>query len=458
MSLPEAFENSFKKNKSEEEWTAFKEALGVKPPVSIRIHPHKFKNERPIDEVPWSTNGFYLDERPIFTLDPDFHTGSYYVQEASSQSIDFILRQIASGHKNIKILDLCGAPGGKSTLTATYLNHEGLLVANEVIKTRAYTLRQNIIKEGYDNVVVCNNDPSDFARLGPFFDIIIIDAPCSGEGMFRKDPHSIQEWSPDNVTLCAARQKRILQDVLPCLKEEGYILYSTCTYNEDENIKNIEKYTEIHELESLPIPFDCQWNITSIEGKNAIGYQFYPHKTRGEGFFIALLRKKGRSSIAPLNYPKTSKNLTKPANKESQSLQEFIQSNDNALWIDKVQNYRSLPNNWVQDIVFLSDILRVIHCGIALGTWQKNVFIPDHSLAMSLNVKPIFPTVELPHQEALLYLKRELYDISSPHKGWHLATYNGNGMGFLKNLGHRINNYLPQELRIRMAIESTRHF
>ncbi len=452
MSLPKDFEFRMKKNWDEKEFQSFLNAMSEKPPTSIRIHPEKYQKDVPHENIPWSTYGFYLEDRPIFTLDPDFHTGSYYVQEASSQSVEWILRYITQGNKDIKILDLCGSPGGKSTLAANFLNHQGLLVANEVIKNRAYTLRQNIIKEGYSHVVVTNNDPSDFTSLEEYFDVIIVDAPCSGEGMFRKDPHSINEWSLDNVSLCSARQKRILHDVLPSLKVKGHILYSTCTYNEEENINNVEYISNEYGLNSISLPFDEEWNITPIEKKSSIGYQFYPHKTRGEGFFVACLQKTKGKNIE-MTFPKSFKNITVPSSKEAKEIATYIDSNSHQLVIDKVQTFRVIPEKQTENIKLLADMLRVIHCGTAIGTLQKNVFIPDHNLATSVNIPHHFPTIELSEYEALQYLKRELNEVESPHKGWHIATYRNNGLGLFKNLGHRINNYLPQELRIRMDIE-----
>jgi NOL1/NOP2/fmu family ribosome biogenesis protein len=274
--------------------------------------------------------------------------------------------------------------------------------------------------------------------------------------MFRKDPGSIQEWSPDHVALCSARQKRIVQDVLPCLRENGHIIYSTCTYNDEENICNVEKFVEQHPLESVSIPFETRWNITPVEGKKAVGFQFFPYKTRGEGFFVSLLRKTS-SEKEVIPYPKSAKNLVRTPKKDAISLQSFVKMTGSSCWIDKAHTYRAVPEALEQDMVLLAETLRVIHCGVALGTWQKNIFIPDHHLAMSLDVLPAFPSVELSHQEALLFLKRELYEVNSEHKGWHLATFRGNGLGFFKNLGHRINNYLPQELRIRMDIGSSFH-
>ncbi len=452
MSLPKDFQLRLFNTWTEIEYQSFIMAMSEPPPTSIRLHPEKYTKEIPANKIPWCRYGYYLDYRPKFTLDPDFHTGSYYVQEASSQSIEYILSHIHQGNTDIKILDLCGAPGGKSTLAATYLSHDGLLVANEVIKNRAYILRQNIIKEGYSNVVVSNNDPSDFGRLEGFFDVIIVDAPCSGEGMFRKDIKSMDEWSLDNVALCSARQKRILHDVLPSLKTDGHIIYSTCTYNDDENIDNVEYITQEHNLESVPIPFDPDWNIIPIEKGDAKGYQFYPHKIQGEGFFVACLRKKN-DKLECTSYPKTYKNIMVPSKKEVQEIEKYIIAKNHEIVLDKVQTFRALPEGYAKDIKLLADSLRVIHCGTALGTLQKSVFIPDHNLSTSLKVSHKFPTIELTESEALRYLKRELTEINSPDKGWQMATYRGNGLGFLKNLGNRINNYLPQELRIRMDIE-----
>ena len=275
--------------------------------VSIRLNPSKAgqrsTNNEQLEKVPWSSNGYYLPERPSFTLDPLFHAGAYYVQEASSMFLEEVLKQTVDLSKPLKVLDLCAAPGGKSTLIQSIISKESLLVSNEVIKTRVNILSENITKWGAANVIVTNNDPADFLRLKNYFDVIVVDAPCSGSGLFRKDPNAITEWSESNVQLCAQRQQRILADIMPSLKDGGVLIYSTCSYSqqEDEAISDwlIEQFkparmTRSDGVESLRFKVDESWGIveTVSEKENAYGYRFYPDKVKGEGFFIAAFKKK----------------------------------------------------------------------------------------------------------------------------------------------------------------------
>src|SRR4030095_5372686 len=208
-----------------------------------------------------STYGYYLPERPVFTLDPLFHAGVYYVQEASSMFLEQALKQSVDLSQPIKILDLCAAPGGKSTLIESLLNEESLLVSNEVIKTRVNVLQENITKWGGKNVVVTNNDAKDFARLENYFDVIVVDAPCSGSGLFRKDPEAVAEWSPGNVALCSQRQMRILADVFPSLKKNGILIYSTCSYSEKEDELILDWIKESFEVRSLRFDVQPAWQI-----------------------------------------------------------------------------------------------------------------------------------------------------------------------------------------------------
>jgi len=234
IQFPPAFEQRMRPH-LDKSWEEFEQAHQQFPPVSIRFNPKKAHSPIDLTIIPWTSHGYYLGERPSFTLDPLFHAGSYYVQEASSMFLEQAFLQAVDRTKPINVLDLCAAPGGKSTHLLSLMNKESLLVTNEVIRSRASTLAENIQKWGYDNVAVTNNDPQDFKRLSGFFDVIVVDAPCSGEGLFRKDPGAMGQWSTDNVALCARRQQRILNDVWPALKEGGILIYSTCTYNELEN-------------------------------------------------------------------------------------------------------------------------------------------------------------------------------------------------------------------------------
>lgn len=452
MQLPDSFVQSILAKFNDDEYQKFLLSLSQTAPTSIRINPKKNTAVHGHDVVKWCPYGFYLYERPIFTLDPLFHAGAYYVQEASSMFIWHILCQITKSKKDIRILDLSAAPGGKSTLIAAFLDDQGLLVANEILKNRAYTLKYNLSKEGHSNVIVTNNDPKDFTALEDFFDIILVDAPCSGEGMFRKDHQAISEWSPQNVTNCAIRQQKIISDILPSLKEGGHLIYSTCTYNDVENIDNVQFAIEKYGLTSINVTIDPAWQITNIEKGNTVGYQFYPHKTHGEGFFAAVMQK--TYTNPQITKWKTDDKILGNFDKKLYPLiQPWINSEAKEILIDKVGGIHIFPSEYKEDARILSAYLRIIYCGTTVGTLNKTVFIPDHSLALTLDKSIEIQTVELSKEEALHYLKRELNSIDSPHKSWILATYQGLGIGWLKNLGNRINNYLPSEYRILMKID-----
>lgn len=249
-------------------------------------------------KVPWATHGYYLSKRPSFTLDPLFHAGTYYVQEASSMFLEQALRQTTDLSQPLRVLDLCAAPGGKSTLVQSLIAENSLLVSNEVIKSRASVLEENCTKWGAANIIVTNNDPIVFQRLENYFDVIIIDAPCSGSGLFRKDAQAISEWSENNVQLCSQRQQRILADSYPALKKDGILLYSTCSYSEEENEGILDWMLDSFAVSSLQLAMygegdNEEWGIIETVSKKhaAFGYRFFPDKIAGEGFFIACFRK-----------------------------------------------------------------------------------------------------------------------------------------------------------------------
>ena len=261
------------------------EALAAAPEVSVRVNPFKSSlaalrehfGSLAGEPVPWAPQeGFYLQERPSFTLDPWFHAGAYYVQEASSMYVGVLFEHAldALGRRTgLRILDLCAAPGGKTTQLLSHLDASSLLVANEVVPARATVLAENVARWGCSNVAVTQSDPSAFSSMNGFFDGGVVDAPCSGEGMFRKDERAVSEWSPDHVRLCAARQRRIVGDVWPSLVPDGFLIYSTCTFNRYENEDNVD------------------WICTELGGSCLEKRHFYPGEDRGEGFFAALIRK-----------------------------------------------------------------------------------------------------------------------------------------------------------------------
>ena len=301
MDLPASFTVYTRSLLGDEEYDKLAVAIQQEPPVSIRLN--KLRVDSPLLPVPWASDGFYLDERLTFTFDPLFHAGGYYVQEASSMFVEQVLRQYVT--EPVVMLDLCAAPGGKSTHARSVLPEGSLLVANEVIRNRSQVLAENLTKWGHPDVVVTNNAPADFSSLLSFFDVILTDVPCSGEGMFRKDPVAVEEWSPENVEICWQRQRRIIADIWPSLKPGGILIYSTCTYNTKEDEENVHWIQQEFGAEPLALEIREDWNITGnllykgSDDSKAVGdseqkapvYHFFPHKTKGEGFFLAVLRK-----------------------------------------------------------------------------------------------------------------------------------------------------------------------
>ena len=358
-------------------------------------------------------------------------------------------RQIEQRNNRI-ILDLSAAPGGKSTHLLSLLDDSDLLVANEVIRSRVSVLDENIRKWGHQNVVVCNNDPADFTNLEGMFDLIVVDAPCSGEGLFRRDASAIQQWSVDNTRLCATRQRRILSDIWPALKTGGYLIYSTCTFNPAENEENLTWLAENNEVESIRIPLQEDWNIQEMETGGLFGYRFLPHRVKGEGFFLTLIRKKDGRGSYPI--PKKIKSRFEKMPKQFSEIRSWLNTSDSEFFA-KTEFLIAFPENKIPVLNALAEQLRVISFGLPVAQFKKNDLLPEHTFALSVDRNPdIFESIELDLRDALLFQKKDEIRISSITKGWLLVTYQGIPLGFVKNLGNRANNYFPKEWRIRMAL------
>lgn len=437
---------------------AFLTALAGKAPVSIRQNPQKnYDAQANIKQgkIPWDAHAYYLSERPVFTLDPAFHAGAYYVQEASSMLISHALRQKVDMQKTLRILDLCAAPGGKSTLMASLMSEKSLLVCNEVIKSRVAILKENINKWGLPNVVVSNHEVTEMGVLEHFFDVILIDAPCSGEGLFRKDEHARKEWSPDNVQLCAARQKKIVANAVPLLREGGILLYSTCTYNDDENIGNVQWITEQFGLISQAVDFLEEWGIATINIGDAFGYQCFPHRVEGEGFFLSVLVKDKHDFSKNFgNHFSNTKSLEALSKKDAERLTPWLRSDIELAFFRKGNGtIVAIPKSILSVCDEVTLALRRSSYGVELGEFKGKDFIPSHELAMSTLISADCQAVELTLQESLLFLKKELQQVEGGMRGWTLARYQGLNLGWMKILPNRINNYLPAHFRIRMDIE-----
>ena len=427
----------------------FIQSIDQAPSISLRTNPRKFNLTNTAEQIPWCETGIFLNHRPSYTLDPIFHSGAYYVQEASSMFLEQAFRQMERTANRI-VLDLCAAPGGKSTHLLSLMDSSDLLVANEVIRSRVSVLNENIRKWGHQNMVVCNNDPADFSNLEGWFDLILVDAPCSGEGLFRRDASTIQQWSVDNTNLCSTRQRRILADIWPSLKTGGYLIYSTCTFNPAENEENLKWLAENNDFESIRIPLQENWGVEEIENNGLYGYRFLPQNVKGEGFFLTLIRKKdGTDSFS---IPKKIKTRLEKMPKQFAEIRNWLNTTDSE-YFAKSEFLIAFPEDKITVLNALSEQLRVISYGLPLAQFKKNDLLPEHTFALSVDRNSsIFETVELELRDALLFQKKEEIRIDSMVKGWMLVQYQGIPLGFVKNLGNRANNYFPKEWRIRMAL------
>lgn len=448
MSLPAPFLESLVGIKGFDRLSFEKMHASGEQVTSIRMNP--FKNGKPHvelydGEVPWCKQAFYLKDRPSFTLDPLFHAGAYYVQEASSMFLWQVMEQLVGNNtRGKKVLDLCAAPGGKSTLLASYF-HDGFIVANELIKSRASILVENAIKWGQPNIIVTNNDPSHFNQLEGFFDVILVDAPCSGSGLFRKDPTAIYEWSLDKVVHCSQRQEKILASIIPSLKENGMLIYSTCSYSKEEDEAIVDWLMNEMEMVSLKIDINNEWHIVETQSpkNDAFGYRFYPDLLRGEGFFIAAFQKKRNTNSPRLKEVQ----LTKPTRAETEKMNQFFSLPAAFVYFKQNDALRIINQEWMITLQQIAASLYIKKAGIEIGTIKGNDIIPSHELAVSTFDKSELPQIQLTLAEALQYIRRKELNLSAP-KGWSLVKYQDLCLGWIKVLPNRINNYYPAEWRI----------
>jgi 16S rRNA C967 or C1407 C5-methylase (RsmB/RsmF family)/NOL1/NOP2/fmu family ribosome biogenesis protein len=415
--------------------------------TAIRINPNKYQIDNPksTTPVPWSLFGYYLSQRPSFTFDPLFHAGCYYVQDASSMFLEQALKQTVDLCASLKVLDLCAAPGGKSTHIQSLLSPGSLLVSNEVIKPRAAVLKQNIYKWGSTNTVVTNNDPHHFKKLEGFFDVIVVDAPCSGSGLFRKDPEAIKEWSEGNVHLCYARQKRILADALPALKEGGVLIYATCSYSQEEDEEIADWLVQELNMNNEPLTIKDEWGIVETKSlkTKAIGYRFFPYKLKGEGFFLSCFRKTETENT--VKYKQV--NLEQASAKEQAIIKPWLQNSDELVFLKEHFAY-ALPKSFLKDYSAIKHALNIQYAGVAIGEIMKDKLVPDHALALSTILSGHIPKTELSYDEAIRYLQRADLQIEPRTKGWQPVSYQHHNLGWINALPNRINNYYPKELRI----------
>lgn len=433
------------------------------------VSPSDIADSPTLRPVAWCPSGSYLSERPSFAHDPLWHAGAYYVQEAASMFIAQAYKVIDSTFSTdnligtpLKMLDLCAAPGGKSTLWRSLLPDEALLVANEPIRQRAQILAENLTKWGHPHTFVTQAFPDAFTSLEDTFDIIATDVPCSGEGMFRKDEQAREEWSPAAVISCADRQRDILTSVWPALKDGGFCVYSTCTFNREENEDLVAWACDTLGAELVEIPTDPAWNIAGdTTGRNLPVYHFFPHRTDGEGLFLALLSKKKGEMF---NDRRKLQILldAREGNGRKRGAKSSVKPNATLLsWLHNAEDFTfqcseagvwtAVPTRFAEIREQLTNVAPLLLGGIEIAEEKGKKLIPQHALAMSIAASSsAFPRVEIARNLALAYLHREAITLpAEAPRGYVLLTYRGLPLGFANNLGNRANNLYPNEWRLR---------
>ena len=424
------------------------EAMKQPAPVSIRWNPAKLTHPPTLKEpVPWCSTAEYLRERPSFYLDPLWHAGAYYVQEASSMFTGYIIESLSLPNGS-RYLDLCAAPGGKSTHIASLLKEDDLLVANETIASRNNILVENITRWGKDGVVVTQNSPAAFQSLGPWFDCMVVDAPCSGSGLFRKMPEAIQEWSTESVANCAVRKNSILEDILPALQQNGYLIYATCSFSHLENEANVDSICSRFPLESIDIAVPEAWGILRRTTKNGhTCYHFHPDRLEGEGFFVAVMQL--RETVPGTVTSNSGQPPIQQADENIVAAVQGIADTGNREVISFKDAYFLLPPRQFYTIAQLHSHLYIKLHGTAIGEMKGKNLVPAHGLAMHPQITFNVPDFPLDAASALSYLRKSDIYLDNNYTGWATVSYNGLRLGWIKKIPQRINNYYPMGYRLR---------
>ena len=457
MQLPEKFVSRMQSELGHDEAMALCQALQTEPSTAVRLNPYKRTEPHwdGIRPVAWSQHGYLLGERPSFTLDPAFHAGAYYVQEASSQFAGYIMLNALGGAEASQgryVLDVCAAPGGKSTHYASIVGPEGLVVANEINRSRAAVLADNARKWGLGNMVVTCNDSSRLAQAEEWFDAVAVDAPCSGEGMFRKLDEAQEQWSEANVAMCAERQWEILQNAFQALRPGGVLMYSTCTFNRSEDEQILERAMEAwaDELEEVTnIPVDAAWGV--VEGQVGVfhTYRFFPHRISGEGMFMAVARKRGEAGGKRRKLKSRRSIVTAVDRSGAAELGRWVKEPESMSFYAAGEMLYGCRKHHFADIEALSSVLSVIYSGVAMGQIYKNRLKPDGALAFFVGLRhDAVECRELPAEEVLKYLRKQDVTVGEFADGVNMVLHEGLPLGFVKRVGARVNNMYPNSLRI----------
>lgn len=435
--LPEAFISRLK-TQFPQDYNAILEAYEDPIPVSIRYNPVKIQSPELPHRVPWTQYGSYMDRRPEFSMDPVFHAGGYYSQEASSMVIEAIFNQLPDLQKPIKALDLCAAPGGKSTHLLSLLDPESVLVSNEVVSKRFSILKENLTKWGYPNFIVTQHQPYQLEKLGEMFDFILVDAPCSGEGLFRKQREWADEWSQTNCELCASRQTKILDSAIKLLIPGGTLLYSTCTLNPAENMAQVDYLIQMAGLSGLRFAQLKDIGFTELKS-GGYGYQALPHRVKGEPFFIAGLQKNSDSvSESPKGIPRVFRSFN--GKNDHFSIDGDVYSHDNFIYQLNARQLNVAEYFYAKNIRFQL---------VPLARALNNKIIPEHFSAMNTSLDSIGDHAHISLEEAIAYLSHNTLDLKLSDRGWYVLKFRGINLGWIKWDGRRVINKYPMKWRLR---------
>lgn len=446
------------------------EAIAMsEPEVSVRVNRRKPATGGVLslpgnEPVPWCAEGVYLAQRPVFALDPQWHQGRYYVQEAGSMYVGHVVRCLCRGaDRPMAVLDACAAPGGKTTAVMDALPEGSLVMANEYVPSRAAVLRENVIKWGYPAAIVTRGDTAALGRMGGVFDIVIADVPCSGEGMMRKDSDAVAQWSRGLVQECAARQWKIVCNLWKSLRPGGVMVYSTCTFNREENELTVRRIIDDLGGESVEVAAGEAPGITGAIGEGGAAdtslhcCRFVPGRTRGEGLFVSAVRKRGgKEEDAMMRFKSDVGRGGKAKRRGAVAVPDLVNG-----WIDCPEIFAvyadgervsAFPAAWAGLLAEVRRHVDVIHEGVHVGTLKGRDIVPAHGLAMSTAFnKSVFACVDIDADTALRYLRGESPVLPGDvERGYVALCYEGEPLGLVKNLGRRTNSLYPAPWRLRM--------
>ena len=413
--------------------------MNTAPDVSLRVNPGKGVSVAAgMQRVPWCADGFYLPQRLPFTFDPALHQGLYYVQDASSMAISHIAKTLSADGRPLRWLDICAAPGGKTTAALSALPQGSVVIANEYDPRRAAALAENLERWGYGRTAVTVGDTKAYRRLEGFFDVVAVDAPCSGEGMMRKEPQAVRQWSPSLVEQCAGLQLQIADNAWQALRPGGYLIYSTCTFNVEENERNVARMIERYNALSIDVGLAAFPAVAGAVEGTACCARFIPGRVRGEGLFVAVLQKPGESRAQSCR-----RSFTKTVASPGKWLPE------NYVYTDIAGSLHAVPDDAAAVLATVAKHTKCISLGIEAGVIKGRDVVPSYALAHAKDLNTdAFHRAEVDYQTAVGYLRGEPVVLADSPRGIILLTFRGRPLAFAKNIGNRANNLVPASRRI----------